>query len=196
MNEATVENEFDFLKHVLNASQIHITNQWDIPGLVRYPDVVEYPNDSLKTECKPVTIFDNMLKSILYAMYKTMKISRGIGLSANQIGHNARAICVDFAPYVFINPEIEVIDDDESTIKEGCLSIPYVSHDITRPKAIKVTAQDIEGNTFEYTAAGTESHVLQHEVDHLNGIVYVDHLSPFKKRRVMEKYKKIKKKRR
>jgi len=131
-------------------------------------------------------------------MLETMYDAPGIGLAAIQIGTSKRVVTMDLAkkeepknPQVFINPEIVWSSDEKAVYEEGCLSIPEIYSDVERPAQVKVKYLDLEGELHEIEANGLLSTCLQHEVDHLNGILFIDHLSRLKRERIIKKFTKV-----
>jgi peptide deformylase len=119
----------------------------------------------------------------------------GIGLAASQVNVHKRVVVIDVSedktqPLVFINPEIEVLDADVSEYDEGCLSVPGFYETVVRPEHIRVKALDRDGNPFEIEPQGLLAVCIQHELDHLNGKLFVDHISPFKRTRIRAKLEK------
>jgi peptide deformylase len=144
-----------------------------------------YPDPILKTKCEPVTTFDASLTTLVEDMIHTMYEEEGIGLAAPQIGNTTRVCVVDVSEdgqgvMEFINPEI-VAKSGNTAIEEGCLSIPGYREFVDRKEKIKVKAQKRDGTPFEIEAEGILSICLQHEIDHLDGILFVDRLSRLKK---------------
>jgi peptide deformylase len=134
-------------------------------------------------------------------MFATMYEAPGIGLAAIQIGVPQRVITMDLAkkddpkePRVFINPEIVWSSDETSTYEEGCLSIPEYYEEVVRPAAVKVKYFDIDGKAQEIEADGLLATCLQHEIDHINGVLFIDHISKLKRQMVMKKFTKAAKK--
>jgi peptide deformylase len=128
-------------------------------------------------------------------MFETMYDANGIGLAASQIDVHEQVIVIDLssdgsAPRVFVNPTIEVIDETLDGFEEGCLSVPGFSEAVERPKAIKVDALDRDGNPIEETVTGLLAVCLQHEMDHLQGKLFVDYLSPLKRQRIRQRLEK------
>lgn len=165
-------------------------------------DIFTLGDEVLRTENKKVTVFDDALKMLVDAMFDTLVEADGVGLAAPQVGVSERFFIVDLrrgenSRYVFINPEILETSIEECPYEEGCLSIPGLYHDVIRPQKVKVQAQDLSGKYFTIEADGMLARVIQHENDHLNGILFIDHLDE-KERERMEKlfYKKQKKGRR
>lgn len=146
----------------------------------------------LRRENDEVAKFDGNLKSLVHEMIDIMHREDGIGLAAPQIGLNKQILVIDISelekeenPRAFINPKI-VDGSGESTVEEGCLSIPGVREEVTRPEKIQLTYQDEEGNLYTEDYYGWLARVLQHEIDHLNGILFVDHISPFKRQMLVQ----------
>lgn len=160
-------------------------------------DIVLHPDERLRQMCTPVGAMSDRLDKLFDQMFETMYDAEGVGLAAPQIGELERFVVVDVsddrsAPMVLINPQ--VIDGKNTiTWKEGCLSIPDIHAEIIRPKNILVRALDRDFNPIEFEADGLLSVCIQHEIDHLNGKLFIDHLSPLKRRRLMEKYDKLQK---
>lgn len=148
-------------------------------------DIRIYPDPILKEVCKPVTGFNADLKKLLDDMYQTMLVSNGIGLAAPQIGVNKRIAVIDVSEerdqrIELINPELTLLDGTIPS-EEGCLSIPEYRDTVKRAPEVKVKAQDRDGNEFEIEADGLLAICMQHEIDHLNGILFVDKLSRLKR---------------
>ena len=128
-------------------------------------------------------------------MLETMYEANGIGLAATQVNVHQRLLVVDVSeekesPQVFVNPKFEVIEDELSEYDEGCLSVPGFYETVSRPKGIRVFAQDKQGNSFELEVEGILSTCIQHEIDHLDGKLFVDYLSPLKRSRIRSKLEK------
>lgn len=156
-----------------------------------------YPSAVLRERAKEVEKFDQELQKLLDDMVETMRHARGAGLAGNQVGVPLRVIIVDFGALegiedikFFINPEI-IFEEGERIDTEGCLSFPQIFVEVKRPKKIKVRALDREGRPFEIEGEDFLSKALCHEVDHLNGILMIDHLSPIKKQFTKKKIKKM-----
>ena len=153
--------------------------------------ILQYPDKRLRSPGKPVTRFDDELRKLVDDMAETMYAAPGVGLAAPQIGVSLRLFVVDVASgedapsdlRTFINPEI-IDAQGEVAYEEGCLSFPGVHEEILRAERIKVRAQDIEGNPFELEAEGLLAIAIQHEHDHLEGTLMVDHLSLLRRRLV------------
>ena len=152
-----------------------------------------YPDEILRTECKPVEMSDriaNLIDDMLYTMYE----APGIGLAAPQVGEEIRVLVADVSedksqPIALVNPEIV---DSAGVIdyEEGCLSLPGVYAKVRRPSKVKVRGLDRDGKPVEIEAEDLLAVCLQHEIDHLNGVLFIDHLSALKRNRLMQKYRK------
>ena len=157
--------------------------------------ILEFPNPNLRKIAVPVTSFDNDLKCLIDNMFETMYEANGIGLAATQVDVHKRLLVLDVSeerndPKVFVNPTIDVIESDLADYDEGCLSVPGFYETVSRPKKIKVSAQDKEGSQFEIEADGVLSVCIQHEIDHLDGKLFVDYLSSLKRNRIKDKLQK------
>ena len=157
--------------------------------------ILEFPNPNLRKVAAPVTRFDNDLKRLIDNMFETMYEANGIGLAATQVDVHKRLLVLDVSeersnPQVFVNPTIDVVESDLSDYDEGCLSVPGFYETVSRPKKIKVSAQDKEGSQFELEADGVLSVCIQHEIDHLDGKLFVDYLSALKRNRIKDKLQK------
>ena len=142
----------------------------------------------LRRKTTNIRKFDDNLLRVVNNMIDTMHIEDGIGLAAPQIGLNKSILVIDISsldenekPLAFINPEI-ITTDGESVYEEGCLSIPNVREEVTRPEEIALKYQDVKGKKHFEKFSGWKSRVLQHEIDHLNGILFVDRISPVKQK--------------
>ena len=160
-------------------------------------DILSIPDSKLRLVSEPVTAFDADLKALLEDMFETMYDAPGIGLAAIQIGVPLRVITMDLAkkddpkaPQVFINAEVVWSSEDKSTYEEGCLSIPEYYEEVERPAAVKVKYLDRDGKPREVEASGLLATCLQHEIDHINGVLFIDHISKLKREMVMRKFKK------
>jgi peptide deformylase len=138
--------------------------------------------DVLRQIAEPVTEFDEELKALVEEMFVVMRSEKGIGLAAPQVGVSKRVIVVDVSkhyrlkPFAMINPEIVERSEDIVSVSEGCLSIPGVNYKVTRASTIRVAAIGIDGIPTKTIATGILSIVLQHEIDHLNGVLFVDYI--------------------
>lgn len=157
--------------------------------------ILEYPDPRLRTVATPVKTFDAALQTLIDDMFETMYNAPGVGLAATQIDIHQQLIVIDVTeeknqPLVFINPEIEVLSDELSEYDEGCLSVPGFYEAVCRPTRVKVKALDRNGEPFEMTPEGLLAVCIQHEVDHLQGKLYVDYLSSLKRTRIRTKLQK------
>ena len=163
-------------------------------------DILIIPDPTLRLKCEPVTAIDASVRALIDDMFETMYDAPGIGLAAIQIGVTQRIVTMDLAkkddpkdPLVFINPEITWSSEDKSVYEEGCLSIPDYYSEVERPSSVKVKYMDADGKTHEIEADGLLATCLQHEIDHLNGVLFIDHISKLKRDMVMKKFKKAQK---
>jgi peptide deformylase len=164
-------------------------------------DILIIPDKRLRLKSDAVTAIDKPLRKLVEDMFETMYAAPGIGLAAIQIGVAQRVVTMDLAkkddppqPQVFINPEVIGASAEKSTYEEGCLSIPEYYEEVTRPSAVKVKYLDLDGKPQEIEAAGLLATCLQHEIDHINGVLFIDHISKLKRDMVMKKFKKAAKK--
>jgi peptide deformylase len=183
-------------------------------------EILEVPDPRLKEVSKPVEKFDDELKTLVADMFETMYDAPGIGLAAIQVGVPLRVLVIDLQPEdedaepevctahegehhthrplkreprVFINPEILDPSEDHTLYNEGCLSVPDIYADIERPSTIRARWQDLEGKAHEQNMDGLMATCLQHEMDHLEGILFIDHLSRLKKQMALKKLEKLRK---
>lgn len=162
-------------------------------------DIVKIGDEVLREKCKSVTEFDSALRMLLDAMYETLEDADGVGLAAPQVGVDKRFFIVslpDGTKKEFINPEITGYSVETNPYEEGCLSVPGVYHDVVRPSKVVVKAQDADGVEFTLKASGLMARVIQHEYDHLDGVLFVDRLSEDEKKKVIRTYEKKNRKRR
>ncbi|WP_312266865.1 peptide deformylase [Neisseria sp.] len=157
-------------------------------------NILKYPDERLHTVAKPVGEIDERIRTLVADMTETMYEARGIGLAATQVNVHERVVVMDLSEErnelrVFINPTITV-REGETTYEEGCLSVPGIYDTVTRAERITVEALDIDGKPFTLEADGLLAICVQHELDHLNGKVFVEHLSPLKQNRIKTKLKK------
>ncbi|TIT02830.1 MAG: peptide deformylase [Mesorhizobium sp.] len=156
------------------------------------------PDPILRQVSKPVERVDGALRKLADDMLETMYDAPGIGLAAIQVGDPLRMLVIDLAkedetpaPHVFINPEVLESSDQRSVYEEGCLSIPDYYAEVERPAAVRVKYLDREGKLQEIEAEGLMATCLQHEIDHLNGVLFIDHISKLKRDMVVKKFKKL-----
>jgi peptide deformylase len=160
-------------------------------------EIIVLPDKRLRQASEPVKTVDAELRALVEDMFETMYKAPGVGLAAIQIGIPRRIVTVDTAkkdeeakPQVFLNPEILSSSDEKGTYEEGCLSIPEYYEEVERPLAVKVRYMDLDGKTHEIDADGFLATVLQHEIDHTNGVLFIDHISKLKRDRVIKKFTK------
>jgi peptide deformylase len=160
--------------------------------------IIVLPDPKLRLISQPVERVDGDLDRLIVDMVETMHAAPGIGLAAIQIGLPMRLLVVDLAkkdeppaPRAFINPEILWSSDERSVYEEGCLSIPEYYEDVERPASIRLRYVDRAGVQQEETAEQLLATVLQHEIDHLDGVLFIDHISKLKRDRVVKKFTKI-----
>ena len=151
--------------------------------------ILEFPDTRLRKKAAPVDVVDDELRSIIDDMFETMYHAPGIGLAATQVNIHKRLLVMDISeeknePMVFINPEIEVLDPTPFGYEEGCLSVPGYYDLVERPRRVRVRALDRDGKEFVLEAEGLLAVCVQHEVDHLNGKLFVDYLSSLKRQRL------------
>jgi peptide deformylase len=167
--------------------------------------IYETPDPVLRQISKPVETFDDTLKTLVTDMLETMYEAPGIGLAAVQVGVPVRLLVIDLQepeqeggepvrdPRVFINPEILWHSDTEVPYTEGCLSVPEQYAEVMRPDKIRARWQDVDGKTHEQEIEGLLAVCLQHEMDHLNGVLFIDHLSRLKRNMILNKLAKQRK---
>lgn len=155
--------------------------------------IVHHPDPRLRIPSKPVTQFDDELRELVADMFETMRDAEGIGLAAVQIGVHLRLAVMqveDNPERVLINPEYERLGEPME-LNEGCLSVPG-ERDTTRTRVdhVRVRAQDLDGDAYEFEAHGLEAACVQHECDHIEGRLYIDHLSELRRKRLLTRYRK------
>ncbi len=151
--------------------------------------ILQYPDPRLYKVAKPVAVVDDRVRALLADLFETMYAAKGVGLAATQADIHERIIVSDISeerdqPLVLINPEIVARSADQKEWEEGCLSVPGIYDKVTRPDRIRVRALNAQGEHFELEADGLLSVCIQHEMDHLDGKVFVDYLSPLKRNRI------------
>ena len=163
-------------------------------------EIITIPNSILKKISSSVEVVDDEIRSTLGDMLETMYAGDGVGLAATQVNIHKRLVVVDVSeekndPLILLNPEVEILNFEKKKIfAEGCLSVPGFYEEIERPITIKIKAISIEGKKMNLKAEGKKSVVLQHEIDHLDGKMFVDFLSNVKRQRIRQKLLKQKKK--
>ena len=181
--------------------------------------ILEVPDPRLKAVSRPVEQFDDELRTLVADMFETMYAAPGIGLAAIQVGVPLRVLVIDLQepdpdapaedcddhgcghdhrpvrrdPRVFVNPQILDPSEEHSIYQEGCLSVPEIYAEVERPASIRVRWQDLDGNLHEETMDGLLATCLQHEMDHLEGILFIDHLSRLKRQMAIKKLEKLRK---
>jgi peptide deformylase len=183
-------------------------------------EILEAPDPRLKTVSEPVERFDEELRALVTDMFETMYAANGIGLAAIQVGVPKRLLVIDLQepdpdaepevchahggeahthqpvknePRIFVNPEILDPSAESKSYQEGCLSVPDIYADVDRPKACRVRWQDLEGNMHEEAMEGLLATCIQHEMDHLDGILFIDRLSRLKRSMALKKLEKARK---
>jgi len=161
--------------------------------------ILEYPDPRLRTKAKPVEVFDAALAKLAEDMLETMYEAPGVGLAATQVDVHKRLIVMDVSekksnPQVFCNPEI-LTREGVGITEEGCLSVPGIFDEVKRAANIRARAQDVKGKVFEVDLEGLAAVCLQHEMDHLDGKLFVDYLSDLKRERIRKKLDKDRKER-
>ena len=181
-------------------------------------EILEVPDPRLKVVSEPVTEFDDELKTLVEDMFETMYDAPGIGLAAIQVGVPKRVLVIDLQPddpdaepevchehgghhhthqpvknepRIFVNPEILDPAEELATYQEGCLSVPEIYADVDRPATCRVRWQDLEGTIHEEDMDGLMATCIQHEMDHLEGILFIDHLSRLKRQMALKKLNKL-----
>lgn len=160
-------------------------------------NILHFPDPRLRTVARPVTEFDDKLRQLIGDMFETMYEAPGIGLAATQVDRHIRLLVLDVSegrnrPRSLINPELLEADGEEET-DEGCLSVPGFYEKVRRAEHIRVRAQDEYGEFYEFEARGLEAVCIQHEMDHLEGKLFVDYLSGLKRNRIRAKLLKMQK---
>ncbi len=180
-------------------------------------EIIEIPDPRLKVISEPVTRFDDELRTLVDDMFETMYDAPGIGLAAIQVGVPLRVLVIDLQPddedaepvacshdghhhhhqptrrepRVFVNPVLSDPSDDHSIYNEGCLSVPEIYAEVERPARIRAQWQDLDGTAHDEVIEGMLATCLQHEMDHLEGILFIDHLSRLKRQMALKKLQKL-----
>ena len=154
--------------------------------------ILIFPNPKLRKVAKKIDKFDKSLEILAQNMLKTMYDANGIGLAATQVDVHIRLVVMDLSeerndPRVFVNPEYKILDKSPFTYEEGCLSIPGFNEEISRPSKILLKWQDLQGNFHEDEPDGIFTVCAQHEIDHLDGKLFVDYISSIKRERIRKK---------
>ena len=160
-------------------------------------EIITLPDKRLRLKSEPIKRVDAGIRALVEDMFATMYAAPGIGLAAIQVGIPKRVVTMDLSkkegersPLVFINPEVTWASDEKSTYEEGCLSIPEFYEEVERPAAVKVKYLDLEGKAHEIEAKDLFATCIQHEIDHVNGVLFIDHISKLKRDRVTKKFTK------
>lgn len=170
-------------------------------------EILEVPHPGLRAVAKPVDTIDDAVRTIVSDMFDTMYDARGIGLAATQVGIEQRIVVIDLqepesdaedakpvrTPLVYINPELVSVSEETSIYNEGCLSIPEQYAEVERPTRCRVKWLDLDGTVHEDDFDGLLSTCIQHEIDHLNGVLFIDHISRLKRDMVLKKLAKARK---
>jgi peptide deformylase len=157
-------------------------------------NIVTLGDERLQKHSIVVPEFDGEIQTLAEQMFETMYINKGIGLAAVQVGKLIRLFITHVPnddPRVFINPEIVETSVDQGTYEEGCLSIPEINADVIRPAHVRIQAWNLKGRPFSIDAGQMLARVVQHELDHLNGVLFIDRLNPKKRERLVRRYEKV-----
>ncbi|MEY1660606.1 peptide deformylase [Isoalcanivorax beigongshangi] len=159
-------------------------------------DILEFPDPRLRTVAKPVEKVDDELRKLIDDMFETMYDASGIGLAATQVNVHQQVIVIDVSeernePLHFINPQLLPLTEDLQRYDEGCLSVPGFYETVERPSRVRVRALNRDGDAFEMDCEGLLAICIQHEVDHLAGKLFVDHISRLKRDRIKKKIEKV-----
>ncbi len=155
-------------------------------------NILEFPDPKLRTVAKPVAVVNDSIRLLTDDMLETMYAAPGIGLAATQVDIHQRIVVIDTSedknePLVFINPAVEPLTEQTQEHDEGCLSVPGYYETVARPERVKIKALDRAGQPFELIADGLLAVCIQHEIDHLDGILFVDYLSRLKRDRIRKR---------
>ena len=158
-------------------------------------DILRYPDSRLHMVAKPVAVVNDDIRQVVADMAETMYDAPGIGLAATQVNVHKRVIVIDISETrddlkIFINPQVVAASEESKVYEEGCLSVPGIYDEVERPDRVTVTALDADGNPFTTEADGVLAVCLQHEIDHLDGKVFVQYLSRLKQSRIKSKLSK------
>ncbi len=158
--------------------------------------ILSFPDPRLRTIAKPVEKVTDEIRQLAADMLETMYDAPGIGLAATQVDQHIQLVVIDLSeekdqPMVFINAKVTPLTTETQPAEEGCLSVPQIYDKVERPTRVKIEAINLEGEAFELEAEGLLAVCIQHELDHLNGKLFVDYLSPLKRQRAREKIEKL-----
>ena len=158
--------------------------------------ILEFPDPRLRKKALPVAAVDDGVRQLVDDLLETMYAAPGVGLAATQVNVQRRVLVLDVSeardqPWVFINPELEILDAGLREYDEGCLSVPGFYEKVSRPEHVRVRALDRDGQPFAIEPDGLMAVCIQHEIDHLDGKLFVDYLSPLKRQRIRMKLAKL-----
>lgn len=158
--------------------------------------ILSYPDPRLRTIAEPVKEVDDEIRMLIEDMLETMYDAQGIGLAATQVDRHIQLIVMDLSedknePMVFINPKVTPLIEDKKPYEEGCLSVPDVYDKVERPTKVHIEALDADGQKIDKEVEGLLAVCIQHEMDHLNGVIFVDYLSRLKQTRARDKVRKV-----
>lgn len=158
--------------------------------------ILNFPDPRLRTIAQPVEEVTDEIRQLATDMFETMYDAPGIGLAATQVDQHIQLIVMDLSeekdqPLVFINPKVTPLTEEVQPYEEGCLSVPQIYDKVERPSRVKIEALNLDGEKIEIEADGLLAVCIQHEMDHLNGKLFVDYLSPLKRQRAREKVEKV-----
>ena len=159
-------------------------------------EILEFPDPRLRKQATPVREVTGAIRTLIDDMFETMYAAPGIGLAATQVNVHQRILVIDVSeahdqPQVFINPEVTILNPELGEYDEGCLSVPGFYETVNRPQEVEVSALDREGQPFTRKLEGLLAICLQHEIDHLDGKLFVDYLSALKRTRIRKKLEKL-----
>jgi peptide deformylase len=160
--------------------------------------ILHFPDPRLRTKAKPVAVVDDAIRQLIKDMFETMYDAPGIGLAATQVNHHIRLVVMDISeeknqPMVFINPKVTPLTQEKAPYEEGCLSVPSVYDVVDRPTKVRIEALNEQGEAFSLETDGLLAVCIQHELDHLEGKLFVDYLSSLKRQRIKAKLQKLQK---
>ena len=158
--------------------------------------ILHFPDPRLRTKAKPVAVVDDAIRQLIKDMFETMYDAPGIGLAATQVNHHIRLVVMDISeekdqPMVFINPKVTPLTQEKAPYEEGCLSVPSVYDLVDRPTKVRIDALNEQGEAFSLETDGLLAVCIQHELDHLEGKLFVDYLSSLKRQRIKAKLQKL-----
>jgi len=160
--------------------------------------ILHFPDPRLRTKAKPVAVVDDAIRQLIKDMFETMYDAPGIGLAATQVNHHIRLVVMDLSeeknqPMVFINPKVTPLTQEKAPYEEGCLSVPSVYDVVDRTTMVRIEALNEQGEAFSLETDGLLAVCIQHELDHLEGKLFVDYLSSLKRQRIKAKLQKLQK---